>query len=95
MFFALDTSTQLFLFTTVALASFFLANAMDGVLGPDGFGVIGNQVIIIAGFYLGIWFGRHYGFFSTNIKIAVICGLTGAFVTMCLLCILKALLNRL
>ena len=38
MFFAMDTQTQLFLFTTIVLASFFLANAMHGVLGQDGFG---------------------------------------------------------
>lgn len=94
MFLQLDMSTQLFLFTTIALASFFLATAMDGVLGVDGFGVIGNQIILVIGFYLGVSLGHYYGYNIRDFKIGVIAGLIGSFVIMFLLSIIKALLNR-
>ncbi len=50
MFFFHGHPVQLFLFTSILLCSFFLANAMNGVLGRDGFGVIGNMVVIATGF---------------------------------------------
>jgi uncharacterized membrane protein YeaQ/YmgE (transglycosylase-associated protein family) len=95
MFLSLDTSTQLFLFTSVVLCSFFIASAMDGVLSADGFGVIGNQVIIVAGFYLGIWTARHFGYSVSNFTYSVVIGLAGAFIALLVLAIIKALLSRL
>lgn len=94
MFFSLDTSTQLFLFTTVVIMTYFIASAMHGVMGPDGFGVLGNQGIIIAGFYLGIWGGRYFHFPVRDFTNAVIAGLAGAFIALFFLTVLKALLNR-
>ncbi len=94
MFLQLDISTQLFLFTTIALAGFFLAYAMNSVLGVDGFGLIGNQIILILGFYLGVSLGHHYGYNIKDFKIGVIAGLIGSFVVMLLLSIIKAFLNR-
>jgi hypothetical protein len=94
MFF-LDTQTELFLFTTIVLGSFFLATAMNGVLGVDGFGVYGNMAVIVAGFFVGLWFGRYYGYSVMTFRIGVIAGLVGSFVSLLVLCVLKALLNRL
>jgi uncharacterized membrane protein YeaQ/YmgE (transglycosylase-associated protein family) len=95
MFFAVDTQTQLFLFTSVILGSFFLGNAMDGVLGDDGFGTFGNMIVVGAGFFVGLWVGKHYGYSVSTFKIGVVAGLVGSFVCLLVLSILKAILNRL
>ena len=107
MFFFMDTQTQLFLFTSILLCSFFLANAMHGVLGKDGFGVIGNLIVIATGFYIGLWLGRYYGLsirdFEIGVEpgdqpgceIGVLAGLTGSFMSLLSLSVMKALLNRL
>ena len=95
MFFVMDTQTQLFLFTTIVLGSFFLGNAMDGVLGNDGFGIFGNMVIIVAGFLVGLWFGKYYGYSVTTFRIGVIAGLIGSFTCLLSLCVVKSILNRL
>jgi uncharacterized membrane protein YeaQ/YmgE (transglycosylase-associated protein family) len=94
MFFAMDTQTQLFLFSTIVLGSFFLANAMHGVLGPDGFGIFGNMIVIVAGFVIGLWLGRYYGFSIRDFEIGVIAGLVGSFLSLLTLSVTKALLNR-
>lgn len=94
MFFSLDTSTQLFLFTTIVIMTYFIASAMHGVMGPDGFGVLGNQGIIISGFYLGVWGARYLHFPVRDFTNAVVAGLAGAFVALFFLTVCKALLNR-
>lgn len=95
MFFVMDTQTQLFLFTTIVLGSFFLGNAMDGVLGGHGFGIFGNMIIIVAGFLVGLWFGKYYGFSVTTLRIGVVAGLIGSFTCLLALCVFKSILNRL
>lgn len=95
MFLPVDASTQFYLFFMVAVLAFFLASAMDGVLGGDGFGIIGNQVIIMSGFYLGWFVARLYGFPITSFVNIVIVGLIGAFAALVALSVLKAILARL
>ena len=94
MFFFMDTQTQLFLFTSILLCSFFLASAMHGVLGRDGFGVIGNLIVITTGFYLGLWLGRYYGLSVRNFEIGVLAGLAGSFLSLLSLTVMKAFLSR-
>lgn len=94
MFLPVDTNTQIYLFVVVAVLAFFLATAMDSVLGVDGFGVIGNQTIIISGFYLGWFVARRYHFPLSDFDNVVVSGLVGAFVMLTLLSIIKAVLSR-
>ncbi|MBC7284512.1 hypothetical protein, partial [Hoeflea sp.] len=35
-------------------ASFFVGNAMDSVLGALGFGPLGNMIVLVAGFAIGL-----------------------------------------
>lgn len=42
------------LFAVSATAAFFLGNAMNSVLGPQGFGPWGNMIILLAGFLIGL-----------------------------------------
>lgn len=94
MFFAMDTSTQLFLFSSIVIGSFFLGNAMDGVLKDDGFGIFGNMIVIAAGFFVGLWVGRYLGYPVKDFKFGIVAGLGGAFVSLLALSIIKAVLNR-
>jgi hypothetical protein len=94
MYLFLDTTTQIYLFFVVAILSFFISNAMDGVLGEDGFGLLGNQIIIMAGFYLGLLVARHYHFPLSDFANMAVAGLTGAFVSLLVLSISKAILAR-
>jgi hypothetical protein len=95
MLYAMDTQTQLFLFTSIVLGSFFLGNAMDGVLGRHGFGVFGNMIVIAAGFLIGIWVSRYLGYPIGNFRFGIMVGLAGSFVSLLVLALLKGLLNRL
>jgi hypothetical protein len=95
MLYAMDTQTQLFLFTSIVLGSFFLGNAMDGVFGGDGFGIFGNMLIIAAGFFIGIWVSRYLGYPIGNFRFGIVVGLAGSFVSLLVLAVLKAVLNRL
>ena len=53
------------------------------------------MLIIAAGFLIGLWFGRYYGFSVRNFEIGVIAGLFGSFVSLLMLSVMKALMNRL
>lgn len=94
MFLALDTTTQIYLFIAIAVLSFFIATSMDGVLGEDGFGVMGNQIVIMAGFYLGLMLARRYQFPLHDLAHIAVAGLCGAFVSLLVLSISKAILAR-
>lgn len=94
MFMFLDTTTQIYMFFAIGILSFFIANTMDGVLGSDGFGILGNQMIIMAGFYLGILVAKHYHLPIRDLAHMAVAGLTGAFVSLLVLSISKAILAR-
>jgi hypothetical protein len=94
MYLVLDTTTQIYLFFAVAILSFFIASSMDGVLGEDGFGVMGNQVIVMAGFYLGLILAKRFHFPLYDPVNVAVAGLVGAFVSLLILSISKAILAR-
>ncbi len=95
MYLVLDTTTQIYLFFAVAILSFFIANTMDGVLGDDGFGIMGNQMVIMAGFYLGLLLAKRYHFPIHDFAHMAVAGLVGAFVSLLVLSVSKAILARL
>lgn len=37
-----------------AAASFFVGNAMNTLMGEQGFGVMGNMIVLLAGFMIGL-----------------------------------------
>jgi hypothetical protein len=94
MYLVLDTTTQIYLFFAVAILSFFIANTMDGVLGQDGFGVLGNQAIIMSGVYLGFVVAKYYHVSVNNFTQMAVAGLVGAFVSLLVLSVSKAILSR-
>ncbi|MEO1703157.1 MAG: hypothetical protein AAFR71_14000 [Pseudomonadota bacterium] len=92
-----DLTTQGWLFIGFFLAAggFFIGSAMDGVLGVDGFGPLGNMSLLVAGSLVG-GIGIEYTAYKTNdpTVLAVIM-VSGAFVLLGLFVITKLGLNKL
>ncbi len=79
---------------TVSILSFFLGMALDGVMGKDGFGAVGNTVVITTGFFLGIFVANSYGIYLKDLKLAITAGLCGALICLATLAISKSVLAR-
>jgi len=49
------SSDMVWYFVALSIAaSFFVGNAMNSVLGEQGFGVLGNMIVLLAGFSVGL-----------------------------------------
>jgi hypothetical protein len=90
----LDPTWMMMSFTVVAILSFIFGMALDGLLGAEGFGPIGNTVVVTAGFFLGIFVANLYGVHFYDLKMAVATGLVGAFACLGVLAVIKAGLAR-
>ncbi len=95
MLWNLDLSWLLMAVAIVAMVSYIFGMALDGVMGSDGFGALGNMVVVTAGFFLGIFVANSYGITLRDLTIAIGAGLGGAFLSLALLAGFKAGLNRL
>lgn len=91
----LDATWLLMAVSAVAILSFIFGMALDGLMGGEGFGPIGNTVVVTVGFFLGIFAANAYGIHFYNVRMAVAVGLCGAFVSLALLAAIKAGLARL
>ena len=78
----------------VSILSFLLGMALDGVMREDGFGAVGNTVIITTGFFIGIFLANSYGIYLKDLKLAIAAGLGGAFVSLATLAVSKSVLAR-
>lgn len=94
MLWNLDVSVLAFAIVTVALFSLALGMMLDGVMGDDGFGPIGNMIVITTGFFLGVFVVNSYGVSLHDLTFATATGLSGAFVSLVSLALLKAALHR-
>jgi hypothetical protein len=90
----LDPTWMIMALTVVAILSFIFGMALDGLLGAEGFGPIGNTVVVTAGFFLGIFAVNLYGIHFYDLKMAVATGLVGAFASLGILAAIKAGLAR-
>lgn len=95
MLWNLDFGWIMMAVTVVAMLSFLFGLALDGVMGSDGFGALGNMLIVTAGFFLAIFAANSYGVPLRDITWATATGLGGAFLCLAILALCKAGLNRL
>ena len=95
MLWNLDTGWLMLIVAIVGIFSFILAMGMHAIMGDDGFGPIGNMVIIACGFFLAIFVANQWGIRLADLKLAAATGLGGAFVCLATLAVAKAALNRL
>ncbi|PZO77666.1 MAG: hypothetical protein DI629_14070 [Mesorhizobium amorphae] len=79
----------------VMVLSFFFGTALHGIMGEDGFGPMGNMVLITLGFFVSIIAANSYGIPLRNVTWAVGTGLGGAFGLVAVLALLKAGIARL
>jgi len=91
----LDVTWLFMAIAVVAIFSFILGMALDSLMAGDGFGPIGNMMVVTGGFFLGIFLANLYGIRFYDLQSAVGTGLIGAFVSLGLLSFLKAQLGRL
>lgn len=79
----------------VGILSFIVSMALHAIMGEDGFGAIGNSVIITGGFFLTVFMANNLGYRLPDVTAAVVVGLSGAFGGLAVLAVLKAGLGRL
>lgn len=94
MLWNLDPAWLMMAIATVGLLSYFFGSALHWVMREDGFGSMGNGLIVSTGFFMAILVANHEGYYLREIHTAVVVGLSGAFVCLLTLTALKALLNK-
>jgi hypothetical protein len=95
MLWNLDASWLMMAVATVAVLSYFFGSGLDALMREDGFGSFGNALIISGGFFASILGANQQGYNLRELHVAVLVGLTGAFVVLAALAAVKALLARL
>jgi hypothetical protein len=80
---------------TVAVISYFVALTIDGVFGKDGFGTIGNMVVLTIGFFGGMVMFESAGYRLAGFQVSTYVGVGGALLTFTLLAFLKLILDKL
>lgn len=90
MIWNLDFSWLMMAISIVAMLSYMFGLALDGIMGSDGFGPLGNMTIVTAGFFLGVFAANSYGVPLRDLTLATAAGLTGAFLGVGFLAVCKA-----
>lgn len=88
MLWNLDASWLMMAIATVAVLSVFLGSAIHS-LTNEGFGTVGNALIICSGFFLAIFLANQQGYNLRELRMAVPVGLGGAFVCLFVLTFIK------
>ncbi len=91
----IDTNVLILLLALITIFGFFLGQAMDGVLGDEGFGSNGNMGIIIAGFFAGLFLTKYLGFNMSDFRLTIAGGLLGSFIFLVSLVLTKNVMHRL
>lgn len=94
MLWNLDFVWLLLAITAVSIVAFGLSIGLDAIMGEEGFGPTGNMVVITAGFFLAIFTANSFGIRLADLTMASVAGITGAFLCLFVLAVLKAALNR-
>jgi hypothetical protein len=79
MIWDVDATWLLMAFGAVFALSYMLTLMLESSLGGEGFGPFGNAALITVGFFLGITTANYQGISISELKFALMIGLTGAF----------------
>lgn len=79
---------------TVSILSFFLGYAIHGLIGRQGYGAYGNAAIISGGFFAAIYGANWYGIRFTDVTMATMTGVAGAFICLLTLTGFKLVMMR-
>lgn len=91
----LDAGWLLMAVTVVAIFSFMIGLALDALVADDGFGAIGNMMVLTGGFFLAIVLANRYGYDFDELINGCLFGICGAFACFSTLALAKAGLSRL
>jgi hypothetical protein len=83
------------IFAILALmGGFLVGQAMDAVMGRQGFGALGNMIVLAAGFYLGLmaYEATRMPMDATEIRFAA--GIASGFGSLFFLAVVKRILMR-
>ena len=94
MLWNLQSDSLMMVIVMVAMPAFLFGLILDAVMKSDGFGALGNMVVLTTGFFLGILSFNHYGFRFDDVTFATATGLFGAFTAIFALALIKASLLR-
>jgi hypothetical protein len=78
----------------VGVCSYFIALTIDGVFGKDGFGTIGNMVVLSLGFFGGIVAYERAGYYLSNMQFSTFVGIAGALLTFTFLALFKVVIDK-
>ena len=90
----LDLHILMLIGLALVARAFFAAVAMNGVLGPAGFGVTGNMLVMIAGAMIGIYLRHTIQWTIPPETAGAVSAVAGAFIGLALLTFLKNMLIR-
>jgi hypothetical protein len=79
---------------TVGVISYFVSLTIDGVFGKDGFGTIGNMVVLTVGFFGGLIAYERAGYYLSSFQVSTYVGVGGALLTFMTLAFLKLILDK-
>lgn len=79
----------------VAVISVVFGSILNAILQEDGFGPVGNALILLVGFYISVVVAKSQGLPMRDITLAMATGLGGGFACFALLALLKGGITRL
>ena len=95
MDFGPETATFLIFLLVGTAGAYFIGVAMNGVMREDGFGVHLNTMILIAGGFLGYHISKNVVLPFTTTTYQAVMVVTGGFLSLAILAVLKNLARRL
>jgi hypothetical protein len=90
-----DTFMLLIVGLVISAGAYFMASAMDGVMGDDGFGTVPNMIILLSGGVFGFYLIERSHLLVVDTTGQAVAGITGGFAALAFLAMLKAVANRL
>ena len=80
--------------TTVGLLSYVVSLAFNRIFDKDGFGTIGNMIVLTAGFFGGIVAAEYFGHTFRGLQMNTYVGIAGALATFVVAALLAKLFDR-
>jgi hypothetical protein len=94
MLMRLDLAWLMMAVALVTVICFFFGSLLDTIMREDGFGPLGNTALLVVGFFGGILLLNIGGIRVPNLGVATATGLTGSFLLLSILALVKAGLAR-
>lgn len=94
MLWKLDPAWLMMAIATVSVLSYFFGSALHALRRAEGFGAFGNAIIISLSFFVAILVANEHGYNLRELHLAVVVGLSGAFLVLFSLTLIKELIGR-